>query len=375
MTVRNVPMSAAALAALACAAPLLAAPVNDARTSAIVVTVGNSYAGTTAASTNEGGLAGACGNSATSGDVWYRFDCTSDTGVQVTTCGAASYDTVLQAFNVGAGNSLGSSIACQDDDSSCAGNRSTISFGAVAGNSYWIRVAGWQGATGTFTIGVTATVPPPPPPTRSTGPDVTVGNLYDIATYGTGSVWKADSSTVGSVTGMRSYAVGTDSWNIGDIPVEWQASNQRHPVIGQQMYRYKDGRFEQIGISWLKHGFASTNSGAFPDMGACDSPPSGGAQLGINCSDLYDSGLNGGRSYLGPRFDVNGNTGVYTYPWNTLVGNPAPSDPVSRRLVVADSDVAAASNPGAEYYVDCQYITQDDAQWNNGRNNFSTRKL
>ncbi|HYD01414.1 MAG TPA: GC-type dockerin domain-anchored protein, partial [Phycisphaerales bacterium] len=41
----------------------------------------------------------------------------------------------------------------------------------------------------------------------------------------------------------------------------------------------------------------------------------------------------------------------------------------------ADSDVLPANNPGAEYYVDCQYVTQDDAQWNNGRNNFSMRKL
>jgi hypothetical protein len=42
---------------------------------------------------------------------------------------------------------------------------------------------------------------------------------------------------------------------------------------------------------------------------------------------------------------------------------------------VLNDDVNPANNAGAEYYVDCQYVTQDDAQWNNGRNNFSTRKL
>ncbi|MFT3684857.1 MAG: hypothetical protein QM783_08000 [Phycisphaerales bacterium] len=291
------------------------------------------------------------------------------------TC-TASYDTVLQVFTVGAGNTLGTQLDCNDDT---CGQGSTIGFTATAGNSYWIRVAGFNGATGTFTLSLSATVAMPPlpdAPARSTGPDVTIGDLSDLGAYtttGTGSAWMASSASVGSTTGWRAFAVGTNSWNIGDIPVEWQMSNQLHPNIGQQMYRAKNGRFEQIGMSWLKHGFASTNSSDFPQIGACDQPPNGSTQLGVNCGDLYDSGLNGSRSYLGPRFDINPTTGVFTYPWNSLVGTtPSDStDPVGRRLVVADADVQPAQNVGAQYFVDCRYTTQDDAQWNNGRNNFS----
>ena len=382
------------LAVAGLAAPCFAAPVNDNRANATPIVLGASYPGTTVTGTNEGGLGASCGGSATSPDVWYRFDATSTTGVTVSTCGAASFDTVLTAFQAGAGATLGTELVCLDDGSGC-GTQTTIEFGATAGNTYWIRVSGYNGATGTFTLATSQSVPPPPtpfahptqsappggmpslPPTpaRTSGPDVTVGNLSDTAYYGGGTAWMADSTSAGLAQNIYSYAVGTDSWNIGDRPVEWQSSNQLHPVIGQQMYRWKNGRLEQIGMSWLKHGFASTNSGGFPDMGACDSPPSGGAQLGVNCSDLYGSGLNGGRSYLGPRFEVNPTTGVYTYPWNTLVGTYSNTDVVARRIAVDLEDIRGDTNTGAYYLVDCNYTTQDDAQWGNGRNNYSARML
>ena len=38
-------------------------------------------------------------NAAASPDVWYRYDATSTIGVTVSTCGAASFDTVLTAFH------------------------------------------------------------------------------------------------------------------------------------------------------------------------------------------------------------------------------------------------------------------------------------
>ena len=45
--------------------------------------------------------------------------------------------------------------------------------------------------------------------------------------------------------------------HIGNCWLEWFSGNNRHPVIGQNMYRLLDGRFEQIGLSWLKHGFTA----------------------------------------------------------------------------------------------------------------------
>jgi len=66
---------------------------------------------------------------------------------------------------------------------------------------------------------------------------------------------------------------------------------------------------------------------------------------------------------------------VYTYPWTPLVGTYLNTDPIARRIVVGLDDVRGDTNAGAYYFVDCQYTTQDDVQWGNGRNNYAARIL
>ena len=180
----------------------------------------------------------------------------------------------------------------------------------------------------------------------TSGPDVYIGELTDVGYYG----------SVGAIT---AYSVGTNACNAGDAPVSWFASVNQHPVIGQNMYRLKNGRFEQLGQSWLKHGFASTNSGF---CGTCTAPPQGGSQLGVGCSDAYGSGLNGSQGYLGPRSQVNSTTGAYPYPFTA----PGAEATIGRRLQVYTADIDPALNAGAQYFVDAQYVTADDAQWSNG---------
>ncbi len=94
---------------------------------------------------------------------------------------------------------------------------------------------------------------------QAVGPDVSVALIYDIRRW----------SRVGDIT---SYSIATTSCNMGDAALLWVANTSQHPVIAQNMYRLKSGRFEQIGMSWLKHGFASTNESAC----ALCSNPSGG---------------------------------------------------------------------------------------------------
>jgi len=129
------------------------------------------------------------------------------------------------------------------------------------------------------------------------GPDVTVFDFTDIDNYAASG-------------GFCAYAVGTTSCNRGDTPLSWcntgsgcapGDTNIDHPVIAQNLYRLKDGRFEQIGMSWLKHGFASLNLSVGGCTGSagqtCVPPPAGGRQLGVGCTDPYTAGLNG--SHLG----------------------------------------------------------------------------
>ncbi len=189
------------------------------------------------------------------------------------------------------------------------------------------------------------------------GPDVVVFDLFD--TYR----WGASGDT-------SAYSVGTESCNRGDDPVAWISSNNEHPVIAQNLYRLKDGRLEQLGQSWLKHGFVSINGNA---CDTCISPPNGGAQLGVGCSDPYWASLNGSQSRLGPRSEVNAFTGEYPMPHSEPDGGSYTT--LSGRLLVDTADVTPASNAGAVYFVEGQYVTQDDAGAGNSINNASYREV
>jgi hypothetical protein len=189
---------------------------------------------------------------------------------------------------------------------------------------------------------------------QAVGPDVIVGSIPDVSTYT-------------AVGGINAYAIGTTSCNVGTQPLLWQANTTDHPVIAQNLYRLANGRFEMIGISWLKHGFTALAQNL---CATCQNPGTG-ALLGVNCSDPYSSGLNGSQSGLGPRFEVNATTGIFVYPFTS----PAYSGTIARRLQVLATDVNPTTNPGAQYWVEGHYIARDDAAAGNKNNNASYRKV
>ncbi len=194
-------------------------------------------------------------------------------------------------------------------------------------------------------------------------PDVTVFRINGISHYG-------------EVGGVHSYAVGTTSCNIGTEPLWWCDDNrsycndEQHPVIAQNLYRLKDGRFEQLGMSWLKHGFLSLNT-PHPDCGTCASPPHGGDQLGVGCTDAYSSGLNGSR-YLGMRSEVQPTAGsLDPYPFT-----PVPfSGALDQRLLVEETDLDPVLNADALYWVEGHYIAADDASYGKAANNASYHEV
>jgi hypothetical protein len=191
-------------------------------------------------------------------------------------------------------------------------------------------------------------------------PDVIVGMLYgSTQTGGNLTRW-------GTSGGVTAYSVGTKSCNIGTCWLNWISNTNQHPVIGQNLYRLKAGRFEHIGQSWLKHGFTALTENL---CGSCNSPPNG-SHLGVNCSDPYSAGLNGQQDRLGPKWEVNPDNGVYPYPFT----NGSGSGNLYKRLQVRNSDLDPAQNPGALYYVEGQYVTNDDALAKMQNNNASYRR-
>lgn len=206
------------------------------------------------------------------------------------------------------------------------------------------------------------------------GPDITVFSLQTVDSY-------TSEFPASAPNGIAAFAVGTTSCNIGDTPASWysgvdcslEARRNRHPVIAGAMYRYSGGRFEQIGQSWVKHGFFAVNQNA---CGQCEQPipedPGAGYFLGVECSDPYSAQLNGFQSSLGPRTQINAFTGVFNYP-PTLP--PAQGTKIERRLQVHHEDLDPTAYPDAFWYVESCYVSADDAFSGNGHNNCAYRKV
>jgi hypothetical protein len=155
---------------------------------------------------------------------------------------------------------------------------------------------------------------------------------------------------------------------MGSAGVGWHDNTNQHPVIGGELYRFKvvagAGRFEQVGLSWLKHGFFAESENL-----CCTCAPTDGTTLGVGCSDPYTADRNGTQGLLGPRYQVNAHTGFFTYP------PPNPSGGNTGRLQVDVGDLETSSPGGTRYFGNSQYIAPDDATSGNGNNNCSYREI
>jgi hypothetical protein len=212
----------------------------------------------------------------------------------------------------------------------------------------------------------------PSVPNLVPGPDVIVGDVEDVAQF---------ASPVGTQVGL---AIGTDSCNNGDQPIDWfQLPNTDHPVVPQNLYRMSGGtnndeRFEQIGQSWMKHTFL-----ALEDF-VCGTCNTSGCQTGTHlcpgCSDPYVSGLNGNQTSIGSRAWVNPFTGSFPSNANDHTGHV--HDSVSHRIRVEVDDLNPTLNQGATYFGEAAYISPHEYTWCqshpgqcNMYNNFSYRQF
>ncbi|UCE59052.1 MAG: hypothetical protein JSU63_16605 [Phycisphaerales bacterium] len=188
------------------------------------------------------------------------------------------------------------------------------------------------------------------------GADVIVADLQGIRRY----------DPVGDIT---AFSIGTTACNIGTARANWISTTNQHPVISQNAYRLKDDRFEQIGLSWVKHGFyAVSESFCGPCLDVVDPP---GPQLGVGCSDPYSASLNGVDWNLSPRSMINPHTGYYVYTGAT----PPASTTIERRLQIHNADIDPSLNVGARYFIQGHYVLSDDALTGMNDNNASYREV
>jgi hypothetical protein len=332
-----------------CASRASAQGSNDCSTATTIAGTG-SFPVTTVGATDSPQQSGAC--TPAHRDVWFKWTAGATQSMLFTTCGTVTADSVIAVF-AGAGcPTSGSEIVCNDD---ACGQQSSVFFNATNGATYLFQIGAF-GTSTTFT-GSFQIVPGTNSCGANTGPDVIVGDITDL-------------QNASAAAGIDAFTVGTTSCNVGTAQLNWMGNNPLHPVIAEACYRYKivngAGRMEQVGISWLKHGFAS-------DTGSlcCTCQPPGNNQImGIGCSDPYSASQAGAQQGLTPRWQVNPHTGVFPYPG----ANPFWTGTTARRNEVAVSDLEVTGGT-THYFVEATYITQDDAQAGNNNNNESYKEI
>ncbi|MBZ0152493.1 MAG: hypothetical protein K8J09_13285 [Planctomycetes bacterium] len=120
-------------------------PTNDECADAIMLSNGIAGPFTTVGATTS---APAWGCASGGNDVWFTYVVTSNGTLTVQTCGQATWDTALQLFSGSCGSLT--TVACNDDACSL---QSAISV-AVTPGYYYLRVGGYNGATGSFSLDV-----------------------------------------------------------------------------------------------------------------------------------------------------------------------------------------------------------------------------
>lgn len=143
------------------------APANDDCGDAIAVEDSVPYDGSTVGAT--GTYQSDCALNDTK-DVWYSYTPAS-TGLVTISLAGSTFDTTLAVFNECGGVELG----CNDD--SCNGLQSEIMMPVNVANTYLVRIAGYDGDAGDYTLTVTNTPCVLPPEPNSPSPPNDVNNV------------------------------------------------------------------------------------------------------------------------------------------------------------------------------------------------------
>jgi len=190
-------------------------PAHDSCSQALPVCPGT-YTGDTGSATNDG--SSACGDSASSPDLWYKYTPISNGTLIASLCSGTSYDSVLSIHTGGCPGTAGTDIGCDDDGCGTTGGPSRVTVGVTAGTTYLIRVTGWSGSAGPFTLSITGPDCVPDQPLSISFPDGLPEALTPNA---------ATSFAVEIADGTETYEPGTGMLN----------------------YRYAGGAYQAVALT------------------------------------------------------------------------------------------------------------------------------
>lgn len=213
------------------------------------------------------------------------------------------------------------------------------------------------------------------PGTLGTTTDVQLTTLSSSAT-----MWGCIGGCNGNSSSARVYFAPSASLkNIGSADVPWNDwinsgnsapvapyNNRQHPLLTWNLYRIdSDGRIDQIGRAGVKHAWYSTNVSCGCSGGHVlwAAPNTTGL---VGCSDTYGASNNDETRRLGPRSEIIpkdaiwGRCGSLWDPSCNGVAIDHGLDAPAHRMMVRESDLAPALNPGAQYYFEAWYLIRDE---------------
>jgi polyhydroxybutyrate depolymerase len=151
---------------LALALPVASAnaqSINDNCSNAIEISFGITAFSTINATDDGPGLPAQCDEGFGNGfgsDIWFTLTAEQSAGIIVSTCDSADFDTRLALYT----ECDGALLACNDDGAGCGGYTSEMAFAGVDGETYLLRVGGFDNERGTGTISVEYGQGPPNSP-------------------------------------------------------------------------------------------------------------------------------------------------------------------------------------------------------------------
>ncbi|HWW00017.1 MAG TPA: HYR domain-containing protein [Candidatus Acidoferrum sp.] len=132
---------------------IVAGLANDQCSGAIPLAACQPYTMSTADATSTGDPAPTCQTTFGKG-VWFSYQPSSPGRVTFSTCGS-SFDTVVQVYTGGCGNSIPVAGGCDDDNGPvCSGVTASVTITGAVGTVYYILVGGYNSASGTLQMSV-----------------------------------------------------------------------------------------------------------------------------------------------------------------------------------------------------------------------------
>ena len=165
----------------------------------------------------------------------------------------------------------------------------------------------------------------------------------------------------GCVDGVHAYYTDGGVANLGTGPLPGYVSEacRNHPMWTQNVYRLYNDRFEQKGMSWVKHDGWDTEVSRPTNCDVdCPCPPSCTVDsvLDAGCHDTYGVCLNAPQNRLGPRSQINPATGLWPVGgWPPAYCSPGGSK-IACRLQVKTADLVT----GGGYFLEQHVISPDE---------------